>query len=199
MTRSLVREDPFSGEARPRPAAIDRDLDAVITDAQSRDWSADRPDRVAFARLGQARRRVRAAAGRRGRDRRPVDPPAVLLGTATGLLTAAALSASGFPANVLAAAPAAPLPLALTAVAALWTALSAVAGLRRLRRRWDRATVDGPAPIDDHYRYVAFRRRIEACATAARDHRSHRRRAAAIDLEYALDWLAAAQSELPRH
>ncbi|WP_433791560.1 hypothetical protein [Actinoplanes sp. CA-252034] len=271
MTRSLVREDPFSGEARPRPSVIDRDLDALITDAQSRDWSADRPDRVIFARLGQARRRVRAAAGRHGRDHRPADLSAVLLGTATGLLTAATLSATGIPASLLPtgvvpadAAPAGttppnasptstaqtnvsatsaaqtnvsatsaaqtnvsatsaaqtnvsptsaaltnaplggavsvtdPLVLALTAVIALWTALLAVAVLKRLRRRWDRATVDGPAPIDDHYRYAAFRRRIEACATAARDHRSHRRRAAAIDLEYALDWLAAAQSELPR-
>jgi hypothetical protein len=276
--RSLVREDPFSGENRPRAAAIDRDLHAVITDAQSRDWSADRPDRVVFARLGQARRRVRAAAGRGGADRRPADPSAVLLGAITGLLTATVLLLTGIPAKMLppgdlpphalpsgnAPAPAppagntpgpvqpagnalspaqpadnalspaqpagdvpanampagdvpasadvfpvtlpadavqaiAPLPLALTAVAALWTALLAVALLRHLRRRWDRATVDGPAPIDDHYRYVAFRRRIEACAAAARHHRSHRRRAAAIDLEYALDWLAAAQSELPRH
>ncbi|GIF35942.1 hypothetical protein BC793_102617 [Actinoplanes xinjiangensis] len=296
--RSLVREDPFSGENRPRAAAIDRDLHAVITDAQSRDWSADRPDRVIFARLGQARRRVRAAAGRGGADRRPADPFAVLLGAVTGLLTATVLLLTGIPAKMLppgdlpphalpsgnAPAPAppagntpspaqpadnapspappagnapspaqpadnapspaqpagnapspaqpagdvpanampagdvpapadvfpvtlpadavpviAPLPLALTAVAALWTALLAVALLRHLRRRWDRATVDGPAPIDDHYRYVAFRRRIEACAAAARHHRSHRRRAAAIDLEYALDWLAAAQSELPRH
>ncbi|MEV4274942.1 hypothetical protein [Actinoplanes xinjiangensis] len=318
MIRSLVREDPFSGETRPRAAAIDRDLHMVITDAQSRDWSADRPDRVVFARLGQARRRVRAAAGRGGADRRPADPFAVLLGAVTGLLTATVLLLTGIPAKMLpprdlpphappaGAAPApaqpagnapspaqtagnvpapaqpagnapspaqtagnvpapaqpagnvpspaqtagdvpapavpagdmsasampagdvpanampagdvpapvdvflvalpadavpviAPLPLALTAVAALWTALLAVAVLRHLRRRWDRATVDGPAPIDDHYRYAAFRRRIEACAAAARHHRSHRRRAAAIDLEYALDWLAAAQSELPRH
>jgi hypothetical protein len=206
VTRSLVREDPFSGEARPRPSAIDRDLDAVITDAQSRDWSADRPDRVVFARLGQARRRVRAASGRRGADHGLADPPAVLLGAVTGPLTATALLSTGIlpdvlpglvPANGL-PAHAAPLPLALTAVAALWTALLTIAGLHRLRRRWDRATVDGPAPIDDHYRYAAFRRRIEACAATARDHRSHRRRAAAMDLEYAIDWLAAAQSELPR-
>ncbi|BEL12067.1 hypothetical protein Q0Z83_102580 [Actinoplanes sichuanensis] len=196
MTRSLVREDPFSGEARPRLAAIDRDLAALITDAQSRDWSADRPDRVVFARLGQARRRVRAATGRRGEHpgRRLADPAAALLGTTTGLLTAAALLSTGLPEKTLKAA-----GVPATAVVALWVALLAVAGLQRLRRHRDRTTVDGPAPIDDHYRYVAFRRRIEACAAMARDHRSHRRRAAAIDLEYALDWLAAAQSELPRH
>ncbi|GIE80484.1 hypothetical protein Aph02nite_64340 [Actinoplanes philippinensis] len=112
------------------------------------------------------------------------------------------LAAAGLPATLVpggAASVTAPLPLALTAVGALWTALPAVAVLRRLRRRWDRATADGPAPIDDHYRYAGFRRRIEAYAGAARDHRSPRRRAAAIDLEYALDWLAAAQTEPPRH
>lgn len=203
MTRSLVREDPFSGEARPRPTAIARDLDALITDAQSRDWSADRPDRVVFARLGQARRRVRAAIGRHGHHPNHLtDPAAVLLGITTGLLTAAALLVTGLPAVLLTAAGVpvvAPLSLAPAAVVALWVALLAVAGLRRLRRRWDRTKPDSPAPIDDNYRYVAFRRRIEACAATARDHRSHRRRAAAVDLEYALDWLAAAQSELPRH
>jgi hypothetical protein len=192
VTGARVREDPFSGEARPRLSAIARDLAAVITDAQSRDWAADRPDRVIFARLGQSRRRVRAAAGRHYADPRPADPAVALLSVVTGLLTVGVLLVAGVPA-------AGPLPLALTAVTALWTALLAGAVLRRLRRRWDRDTIAGPAPIDDHYRYAAFRRRIEACAATVRDHRSHRRRAAAIDLEYALDWLAAAQSELPRH
>ncbi|MDI6103179.1 hypothetical protein QLQ12_31685 [Actinoplanes sp. NEAU-A12] len=192
MTRALVRHDPFSGEARPRLRHLDRDLDAVITDAQSRDWSADRPDRVVFARLGQTRHQVRSAAGRRGTPRPPADPVAVLTGVTAGCLTAGAvLLAAGAPGVR-------PLPLALTAVAGLWAALTAVAVLRHLRRRWDRTATAGPAPIDDPYRYAAFRRRIEACAATARHHRSHRHRAAAIDLEYALDWLAAAQSELHR-
>ncbi|GIE27038.1 hypothetical protein Ait01nite_000830 [Actinoplanes italicus] len=190
MTRSLVREDPFSGEARPSLRAIDRDLDAVIVDAQSRDWAADRPDRVIFARLGQARHQVRAAAGRRTGSGPVADRAAILPGTAVGILVAGATAAAvGDPATR-------PLPLALIAVAGLWTALITVAGLRFLQRRRD--TFAGPAPIDDHYRYAAFRRRIETRAADARSHRSQRRRATAIDLEYALDWLAAAQSELPR-
>jgi hypothetical protein len=193
VTRSLVREDPFSGETRPRLRAIDRDLDAVIVDAQSRDWSADRPDRVIFARLGQARHQIRTAAGRRGGAGPAADRTAMMLGAAAGVLVAGSvLAVVGDPAMR-------PLPLALTAVAGLWTALLTVAGLRILQRRRDRDTLAGPAPIEDHYRYAAFRRRIETCAATARNHRSHRRRAAAIDLEYALDWLAAAQSELPRH
>jgi hypothetical protein len=192
VTRSLVREDPFSGEARPRLRAIDSDLDAVIVDAQSRDWSADRPDRVIFARLGQARHQIRTAAGHRGGTGPAADRTAIVPGAVTGLLVAGSvLAVTGDPAIR-------PLPLALTAVAGLWTALLTVAGLRVLRRRRDRDTLTGPAPADDHYRYAAFRRRIETCAAAARNHRSHRRRAAAIDLEYALDWLAAAQSEVPR-
>ncbi|MEU4621365.1 hypothetical protein AB0G04_15520 [Actinoplanes sp. NPDC023801] len=191
MTPSRIREDPFSGEARPRLRAIDRDLDAVITDAQSRDWSADRPDRVVFARLGQARHQVRAATGRRTTPGLVAGPVAMALSAAAGLLVASTVPAvAGDPATR-------PLPLALAAVAGLWTALLVLAALRRLRLRRDHDE-DGPAPIEDHYRYAAFRRRIEACAARARAQRSHRRRAAAIDLEYALDWLAAAQSELPR-
>jgi hypothetical protein len=228
MTRSLVRQDPFSGEARPRLRTIARDLDAVITDAQSRDWSADRPDRVIFARLAQARDQVRTAAGARTTSdpaagaRTTSDPTtgtrttsgpaagtrttsgpaadrtATVLGAAVGFLAAVGLlmtvtvtTGPGGPAIR-------PLPLALTAVAGLWAGLLAGTALRRLQRRRDRVTSPVPAPIDDHYRYAAFRRRIETCAVTARNHRSHRRRAAAIDLEYALDWLAAAQNELPR-
>lgn len=202
MTRSPAHDEAGAHDARTRLSTIDRDLAEVITDAQSRDWSADRPDRVTFARLGQARHRVRAAAGRRRQERPPADPLAVLLGPVAGLLTTVVLMATGVPATLLpggAAVPAtAPLPLALTATAALWAALAAVAGARRWRRRWDRATVDGPAPVDDPHRYEALRRRIEASAAAAREHRSPHRRAAAIDLEYALDWLAAARGELPR-
>ncbi|GIE80485.1 hypothetical protein Aph02nite_64350 [Actinoplanes philippinensis] len=72
--RSPVRS-PFAWEVRPRLSTIDRDLDAVITDAQSRDWSADRPDRVTFARLGQARRRVRAPGDTTGTTVSPIRSP----------------------------------------------------------------------------------------------------------------------------
>jgi hypothetical protein len=198
MTRSLIREDPFSGEARPRLRAIDRDLDTVITDAQSRDWSADRPDRVIFARLGQARDQVRTAAGVRTSSGPAADRTATALGVAVGFLAAVGLLATVTLTTGAVAPAIRPLPLALTAVAGLWAGLLAGTALRRLQRRRDRDSSPVPAPIDDHYRYAAFRRRIETCAVTARNHRSHRRRAAAIDLEYALDWLAAAQSELPR-
>lgn len=188
------REDPFSGESRPRLGRIARDLDAVVTDTQSRDWAADRPDRVVFARLGQVRHRVLVAAGR-GRDLpRIPDPIAVLLGVVAGALTtgtALAGPAAGIAMPV-------PLSAALAAVAGLWAGLLSVGALRQIRRHRDRRDPGGPAPADDPYRYAAFRRRIEACAATARTHRSHSRRSTAIDLEHALDWLSAAQSELPR-
>ncbi|WP_430783673.1 hypothetical protein [Actinoplanes sp. G11-F43] len=190
--RLRVREDPFSGEARPRLGRIARDLDDLVTDAQSRDWSADRADRVVFARLGQARHQVRMAAGRRGGLPPIADPVAAAAGVTAGITVAGTLLL------VAGAAAVRPVPLAVVAVLGLWAGLLTRLLLRRLRRRWDRRIPDRPAPIDDPYRYAAFRRRIEACAAVARGHHSYRRRDAAIDLEYALDWLSAAQSELPR-
>ncbi|MEV0903162.1 hypothetical protein [Actinoplanes sp. NPDC049802] len=169
--RLLRRNDPFSGTVAPRLRHIVRDLDAVITDAQGRDWVADRPDQVVFARLAQARHRVRAAGG--SATVGLADPAAVLLGTLTWCGVTGALLWMGGAGAVR------PVPLAVVVVAGLWAALLAVAVLRRLRRRWDRDTHPGQAPIDDPYLYAALRRRIETCAAAARDHRSHRRRGAA--------------------
>lgn len=223
-----VREDPFSGEARPRLGRIARDLDAVVTDAQSRDWVADRADRVGFARLGQVRNKVRDGGGRQRRAAAVTDPAAVLLGITVWLLVTGTLLAVLIPvasrwaeaARASRQAEAAwvarwaevsgagrwgetfgagrwgeVLMVAGVAVFGLWAGLVAVTVLRRLRRRWDRLDPGGPAPIDDPYRYAAFRRRVEACAAVAR---SHRRHATATDLEQALDWLTAAQNELPR-
>ena len=190
--RAVVREDPFSGETRPRLGRIERDLHAVITDAQSRDWVADRPDRVGFARWGQVRQQVRAASGRARAAETIGDPVAGAAGFAAGAVVMTALVWAGWPEVTR------PLPLAVTAVVAVWAALAVAAVVRRLRSRWDAPETGGQAPIDDVYRYAAFRRRIEACAAAARGRRSYRRRAAAIELEYALDWLSAARSELPR-
>ncbi|MEU4556899.1 hypothetical protein AB0F72_00785 [Actinoplanes sp. NPDC023936] len=140
---------PFAGPAAPELDRIRRELTTVITDAQCRDWVADRPDRVGFARLGQVHDAVVRAAGRYRRRPRPVPP-------------------------------------------------SVPAGLRRLLRARARRVVDGPARIDDRQLYATLGRRLEACAAAARSDRSHQRRAAATDLEYALDWLAGAELELPR-
>ncbi|BAL91963.1 hypothetical protein AMIS_67430 [Actinoplanes missouriensis 431] len=138
---------PLAGPVAPELARIRRELSTVILDAQCRDWVADRPDRVGFARLGQAGEAVNRAAGRYRRTTRPA-------------------------------------PLA---------ALPGSGRLLRARRR-----ADGPARIDDRQLYTSLGRRLEACAAAARSDRSHQRRAAATDLEYALDWLAAAERELPR-
>ncbi len=139
----MRHDDPFAGGIVSRLRRADRELAAAIVDAQCRDWLADRPDRVGFARLGHARREVRTALGRHRAGRSPAG-----------------------------------LPAALTA-------------------RWRARHATGPAPIDDPYLYAGLRRRIEACAVAARGDTAYRRRSAAADLEYALDWLAAAQ-ELPR-
>ncbi|MEU4428798.1 hypothetical protein AB0F81_50010 [Actinoplanes sp. NPDC024001] len=187
----MMRDDPFAGGIAPRLFRIDRQLEAVVLDAQCRDWSADRPDRVGFARLGQARHEVFTAARRHRAARHPVDLPALLVVVLTWAAAVAVL---------LRLVPGADRPLVLAGlvVAACWAALLAAAGLRRLRRLRARRARPGPAPIDDPYLYAGLRRRIESCAVAARGDRSSRRRVAATDLEYALDWLAAAQDELPR-
>jgi hypothetical protein len=169
----MATDDPFAGRTAPRLARIERELTTAVADAQVRDWSADRPDRVGFARLGQVRDEVSRAA-RRYRRPRWVPVPAAL---------------SGAPLLLLLPDPADPLPLAAAAAAGVWLAFAARAAGRRLRRPRNR-----PAAIDDPYLYASLRRRIETGAAAARADRSYRRRAAATDLEYALDWLAAAQS-----
>ena len=144
-----MKDDPFAGGVEARLRRVDRELRAAVVDAQCRDWVAERPDRVVFARLDEVRREVRAAA-----DRYRAGPR----------LTAAAVAG----------------------------AMSAV--LRRSRER-------GGFPMtaaDDPYFYAGLRRRIEACAAAARADPNYRRRPAATDLDHALDWLAAAQAGLPR-
>ncbi|WP_328460984.1 hypothetical protein OHA21_31325 [Actinoplanes sp. NBC_00393] len=186
----MSRDDPFAGGAGPRLFRIDRELEAVIVDAQCRDWAADRPDRVGFARLGQARHEVFTAAQRYRAARHAVDLPTLLVVVVVWPAVVAVLLPMADTTN--------PLVLAGVLVAGGWAALIAALGSFRLRRlRAGRARV-GAAPIDDPYLYAALRRRIESCAVAARNDTSHRRRAAAADLEYALDWLAAAQDELPR-
>jgi hypothetical protein len=182
----VTRDDPFSGGSVARRLfRMATGLDVVVRDAQCRDWVADRPDRVGFARLGQVRREVYAAA-RRYRPTAPrTNVPEALLMIVVAVTVPVLVA--GWSDH--------PLLLAAAVVAGCWAAMAARAGWRRLRRF--RARV-GPAPIDDPYLYAGLRRQIEACAVAARADRSHRRRVAATDLEYALDWLAAAQDELPR-
>ncbi|GLW28605.1 hypothetical protein [Actinoplanes regularis] len=187
----MSRDDPFAGGVAPRLRRLDRGLAEAIRDAQCRDWTADRPDRVGFARLGQVRREVLTAAARYRVAPRVTDGPTVLAVAAAGLLVA-------LPLLLLVPDPARPLPLAGIAVAAVWATYAIRAGLRRLRIRRARHAADTPAPIDDPFLYAVTRRTIESCAASARADRSYRRRGAAADLEYALDWLSAAQDELPR-
>ncbi|MEV6342300.1 hypothetical protein [Actinoplanes sp. NPDC051851] len=187
----MRRDDPFTGGVVPRLRRIERALAGAATDAQCRDWAADRPDRVGFARLGQARGEIHSAARRYRADGPSPDLPALLAGGSAALLVAA-------PVVLLLDDPGRPPVLGGVAVAALWAAIGARTALRARRRRRARAASPGPAPIDDPFLYTGLRRRIEACAVAARSDRSYRRRAAATDLEYALDWLAAAEEELPR-
>jgi hypothetical protein len=187
----VSRDDPFAGGVAPRLRRLDRELAAATTDAQCRDWAADRPDRVGFARLGQVRRELgnataRYRAGTTGADRTMIS--AVLL----------AVLLVGVPLLLLVPGPAQPARLTAIAVAGVWAAYLFRAVLRRLRIRWARKAPDRPAPIDDPFLYARARRTIESCAASARADRSYRRRGAAADLEYALDWLAAAQEELPR-
>ncbi|MEV6298938.1 hypothetical protein AB0M02_05960 [Actinoplanes sp. NPDC051861] len=182
----MRRDDPFSGGVARRLLEIDRELAAAVRDAQCRDWVADRPDRVGFARLGQARHEIYTAARRYRAVRIRAESLVVVI---LGAVVAGAGLALGLSlwTNL-------PLVLAGTVVGGVWAGLAARAGWRWWLRRTSRA---GAAPIDDPYLYAGLRRRIEVCAMAARSDRNYRRRPAAADLEYALDWLAAAQDELP--
>lgn len=186
----MIRDDPFGGAVAPRLRRLDRELAVAIADAQCRDWTADRPDRVGFARLGQVRRDLGNAAARYRIATAGPDPVT---------LQAALLAAAPVVALLLLVPdPAHPLPLAGIAVAGLWMTCLIRAGLRRLRIRRGRGTPDRAAPIDDPFLYARARRTIESCAASARADRVYPRRGAAADLEYALDWLAAAEEELPR-
>ncbi|BCY14233.1 hypothetical protein [Actinoplanes sp. L3-i22] len=187
----MIRDDPFAGGVAPRLRRLDRELREAITDAQCRDWTADRPDRVGFARLGQVRREVGHAAARYRVAPAATDGTTLLAALLAGVLVAG-------PLLLLVPDPARPLPLAGIAVAGVWAGYAFRAGLRRLRIRRARGAPDRAAPIDDPFLYARARRAVESCAASARADRSYRRRGAATDLEYALDWLAAAQEELPR-
>lgn len=187
----MTWDDPFSGGVGPRLRRLDRELAAAVVDAQSRDWTADRPDRVGFARLGQVRRDLGNAAARYRVASTGPDRTTILAVLLSGLVV-------GLPLLLLVPDPARPLRLAGIAVAGVWAAYLIRAGLRGLRIRRGRRAPDRSAPIDDPFLYARARRTIESCAASARADRSYRRRGAAADLEYALDWLSAAQEELPR-
>ena len=158
---------------------IDRRVRAVILDAQCRDWIAERPDRVGFARLGQARHEVHAAARRYSAITPADDWVWPLVSSVTWIVVAAAvLLAAGDPAR--------PLTLAIALVGGMLAGQAAISLLAWVRGR--REAPAGPAPIDDPGLYADLTRQIEAAAA--------QHEAAADDLGRALAWLAAARDEM---
>jgi hypothetical protein len=178
-------DDIFAGDVQSRMIRIDRRVRAAALDAQCRDWAAERPDRVGFARLGQVHHEMLVATRRYTR----VGPPSddwvwPVVSTATWLATSLLIL-------LVADDRAAPLTLAAALVAGMLTAQVALTVLFALRNHRAKKA-ENPAPaIDDPYFYADLNRRIEACAAAARADPRTPRRAAADDLGRALDWLAA--------
>ena len=181
-----MKDDIFDGDVEHRLRRAARRLRAASLDAQARDWTAERPDRIGFARLGQARYEVGSAADRYNS----------VLPTDDGLAGGAALlvwAATTVLVLLLVDRPAAPLALAAAIVAGAFAAHAALALVEWIRRWRAMREPAGPAPIDDAYFYTDLARRLEACAAAARADPSEKHRAAAGDLGNALDWLSAAR------
>jgi hypothetical protein len=181
-----VKDDLFDGDVEHRLRRAAKRLRAASLDAQARDWTAERPDRIGFARLGQAHYEVGAAADRYGSSLPTHDGR-------TGVIALLAWAGTTVLILLLVDRPAAPLALTAAIVAgafAAHAALAAVDGVRRWRALREPV---GPAPIDDPGLYTDLTRRLEACAAAARADPSEQHRAAAGDLGQALDWLSAAR------
>jgi hypothetical protein len=161
---------------------MQRRLRAAALDAQARDWAAERPDQVGFARLWEVHGRIQEA-----RNRAPFEDR---------LLAAASLAAWPVTSTALLLAtdePAAPLTLTLALAAGLAVAEAVTGGavlVRRWRGRRERAR---PAPIDDPGLYAELRRELEQARADARAAGDQRR---AEDLGQALAWLDAAVDEL---
>jgi hypothetical protein len=181
-----VSAGEFAGGAEARLRDTARRMRAAVADAQARDWVAERPDRVGWARLAQAQFHVGAAADRFGQPLPIDDWVAPLTGIGVWIGAAAILL-------LVAGDPADPLDLAGAIAAGAVLSQAAVATLLRFRRRRARLAPAGPAPIDDPYLFAELTQRIEGGAAAAR---GAGRRAAADDLDQSLDWLAAARDSL---
>jgi hypothetical protein len=181
----MTRPDDFAGRVPDRLARVNRIVRDVGQDAQVRDWVAERPDPVGFARLGQVHYEVATAIRRYTRGPAPVEdwtPP--LVGMGAWMATTALIL-------LLAPAPAAPVPLAGALVAGMVTGQAATSLLHRVRDRRAWRAGAGPAPIDDPALYADLTRRIEACAASARSDPDESRRAAADDLGRATGWVSA--------
>ncbi|GIM94199.1 hypothetical protein [Paractinoplanes toevensis] len=178
-------EDIFAGDVEGRLERIDRRVRAVVLDAQCRDWIAERPDRVSFARMSQVHHELRAAIRRYNPMRKADDWVWPLVSTATWLVTTVVIL-------LVATDPAAPLTLAFALVAGLLVAQAAISLNSRLRRGQQRDPIEEPAL------YADLTQRIEACAATARADPDSDRRAAAEDLGRALDWVSATRDEITR-
>ena len=178
--------DDFTEGTETRLRDTARRMRVAVGDAQARDWVAERPDRVGWARLAQAQFHVGAAADRFGQPLPTDDWAAPALSIGVWISAAAVLL-------LVAGDPADPPILAGAIAAGAVLSQAAVAVLTRFRGRRARLAGAGTAPMDDPYLFAELTRRIEGGAAAAR---GDGRRAAADDLDQALDWLAAARDTL---
>lgn len=172
-----MNDDVFGGDVEHRLRRASVRVRAAALDAQARDWVAERPDRVGFARLGQADYEIGQAAERFGRGL-PWDWPRTLAGTLVGAVVSLVI--------LLTAGDAASLPVLLVAIG-VGPVVIALVTLIPLGAPESR--------IDDPYFHGDLTRRLEACAAAARVARSEKHRAAADDIGRALVWLSAARRE----
>jgi hypothetical protein len=182
-----VSDDLFDGDVQHRLRRVARRVHAAELDAQARDWLAERPDRLGFARLGQARWEITVAADRYGKAL-PDDWVVQLVGFAVWILTTVAILLIGGAGRI---------PVIVGAiVAGPFAAQAVVSGTAWMQKSRARKTAAGPAAIDDAYLYADLTRRLEACAAAARTDDRHR--AAAADITRALDWLSSSQRPAER-
>jgi hypothetical protein len=183
----VKRDDVFDGDVEFRLRRVSSRLRAAAFDAQVRDWVAERPDRVGFARLAQAHWTVGEAAARYGRGFPPnlaLQFGAPLAGIAAGLtILLTATHPAGLPALLLSI---------VTASLVTQFVVAATFGVRK--RRAERARPE-PATIDDPYFRADVTRRLEACAAAAQADRAAPHRAAAQEIKAALTWFSFTQGE----
>ena len=160
---------------------VERLLRRMTVDAQCRDWTAERPDRVGFARLGQARLMVGAAARAHG----TAWPGGTLrAGVGVGATIAYALVVL-----VLVPHPAAPLTLAAALAGAVPASHLAVGALIWVRRQRARRAKPGTALIDDPDLVAGLVREIKVLRVAGRLE-------VAEEMGWALAWLRDAQGQV---
>lgn len=130
-------------------AAADRRLRHAVLDAQCRDWTAERPDRLGFARLAQVHWEIER---HRGFASGALDG---WWAPATGALAATVFL-------LLADRAAAPLTLATAMTVGVLAAHAAFAVVRTGRKWRARWAVRGPAGIDNPYLYAELTRLLES-------------------------------------